>query len=144
MKKIILSMSMLLTLGAGTLFAMQDPGPGAEETFRREFAGAEFVKWEVEGDYHRASFVLGGHRAEAYFTKEGELLGSIRDLFYDQLPLAVMKAVDSRFPDADINGLREVGTSDGVTYKMTIEFKNKKYDLTVDSAGNLVEKTKVK
>src|SRR6186997_370634 len=110
MKKIILSITLMMTLGVTIALAVPgskpDPGPDVQELFRREFAGAEFVKWTVQGEYQKASFVLGGHRAEAYYTIAGEYLGSIRDLFYDQLPLAVMKAVDTKYPEADISELR--------------------------------------
>ena len=148
MKKIILSITLMMTLGVTIALAAPvrkiNPGPDVEELFKKEFAGAEFVKWTVEGEYQKASFVLGGHRAEAYYTIGGEYLGSIRDLFYDQLPLAVMKAVDNKYPEADISELREVATTDGVTYKMLVELKSKKVRLTVDSSGNFVEKTVVK
>src|SRR5690242_17833275 len=128
MKKIILTLSLMLTVTVTALLAAPltpVPGPGAEETFKKEFAGAESVKWSEENGYQVASFVLGGHRTEAYFTSDGELLGSIRDLFYDQLPLAVMKSVDGKFPEADILNLHEVANSEGVTYRMRVELKGR-------------------
>jgi hypothetical protein len=148
MKRIILSFTLMMTLGVTIALAAPgskiNPGPDVVEMFKKEFAGAEFVKWTVQGEYQKASFVLGGHRAEAYYTITGEYLGSIRDLFYDQLPLAVMKSVDNKYPEADISELTEVATTDGVTYKMLVELKSKKVRLTVDSSGNFVEKTVVK
>jgi len=147
MKKIILSLSLTLTVTVTALLAAPPapvPGPGAEESFKKEFAGAESVKWSEENGIQVASFVLGGHRTEAYFSSDGELLGSIRDLFYDQLPLAVMKAVDGKFPECDIENLREVANSDGVTYRMRIELKGKKYDLVLDTSGNYIEKKQLK
>ena len=145
MKKIILSLSLLLTTGAAVVFAAEKKtDPRVQELFKKEFAGAESVQWSTVNGYEKASFVFGGHRAEAYFTTEGELAGSVRDLFYDQLPLAVMKAVDKRFEGADILDVRELANTEGTSYKLVIETKYKKYNLTMSSNGDFIEKKQVK
>ena len=146
MKKIILSLSLLLTTGVSVVLAAAEPktDPRVQELFKKEFAGAESVQWSTIGDYEKVSFVLGGHRAEAYFTSEGELAGSVRDLFYDQLPLAVMKAVDNRFEGAGILDVREIANSEGTSYKLIIEKKNKKYNLSLSSNGDFIEKRQIR
>ncbi len=146
MKKILFSAMLLTGLGITSAFA-SEPLPeetAAAKNFKKEFAGAEYVKWNSIGDYQKASFLLGGHRAEAYFDADGMLAGSVRDLFYDQLPLAVMKTVDSRFSNADIIDVREISNADGTSYKVELESASKRYTLKLSSAGDLLEKKAVK
>jgi hypothetical protein len=141
MKKIFVSLSLLLTAAASTAFANKDtrPDPGVEEVFKQEFSGAENVSWSQQGDYQKAIFVLGGHRVIAYFNEDNELAGCIRDIFYDQLPLTVMKAVDKKFPGADMQEIREITNSDGTSYLLRTEINNKKYKIRITSAGNITD-----
>src|SRR5689334_22163116 len=102
MKKYFLSLSLMLTVLATTTFAnvVFDPDPEAEEVFKKEFPGAQSANWSLQDGFQKVTFVLAGHRTIAYFDENNELAGCIRDIFYDQLPITVMKAVDKKFPSA--------------------------------------------
>jgi hypothetical protein len=141
MKKIFVSLSLLLTAAVSTAFAHKDtrPDPGVEEIFKQEFAGAENVIWSRQEDYQKATFILAGHRVIAYFNEENELAGCIRDVFFDQLPLTVMKAVDKKFPGSDVHEIREITNNDGTSYLMRVEANNKKYKIKITSAGNITD-----
>jgi len=146
MKKIILSLAVLLTVGAATAFANNSPGTNekAVATFKKEFSSAEFVEWSVEDEYSKVSFILGGSRTVALFNNEGELLGTVRDLLYNQLPLAVMSTMDKRFKGSPIYDIREVTNSDGTRYKFTLEEKGKKYSISVFSDGTISDIRKIR
>jgi hypothetical protein len=145
MKKMILSLSLLVTAGLSAVYANEDPGPDQEvlELFKKEFSSAQNVSWSRQGDYDKATFVLAGRRAIAYFNPEGELEGSVRDLFYDQLPLTVMTAVDKRFADAEIIDVREINNAEGTHYKIRLKAKTKKYSVKVNSSGSISEVDKL-
>ena len=142
MKRIFFSAMLLLSLGIAPSFANSTlpDETVASKNFKKEFAGAENVKWTAIGEFQKASFVLAGHRAEAYFNADGDLAGSVRDLFYDQLPLAVMKTVDSRYENADIIDVREISNNEGTSYKVQLELGSKKYSLSLSSSGEVLEK----
>jgi hypothetical protein len=144
MKRIILSMSLLLTLGATAVIAGQGTDPVTEKAFKKEFRGAEHVKWSREDGYDKATFVLGGHRTIAWFGTTGELLGTVRDILYDQLPLAVVSSLDKRFGDAAILDMREIANSMGTRYKLTLEYKSRKYNVSLFSDGTIGEIVKQK
>ena len=132
-------MAVLLTIGATAAMAENGPetNPRAIETFKKEFANAELAKWSVEDGYNKVSFILGGNRAIALFNSDGELLGSVRDLMYNQLPLTVMSSIDKRYSGAAIFDIREVINTDGTHYKLTVEQKGKKYDVSVFPDGGV-------
>jgi hypothetical protein len=146
MKRIFLSLSLMLTVGLTAVLANDETPVSSQvqESFKKEFAGAQFVKWSGVEEYLKATFVLGGHMAEAYFNANGELQGCVRDLFYDQLPLAVMKSLDKRFAEADILEVREITNTAGTTYRVTLEMSDKKYRVKTDAEGNIIEEEKVK
>jgi hypothetical protein len=147
MKKIFVSLSLLLTVAASTAFARVitiDPNPAAEEVFKKEFAGAENVSWSQQENYQKATFILGGHRVIAYFNEDNEFAGCIRDIMYDQLPLIITKAVDQKFPGADMQEIREITNSDGTSYLVRVNANNKKLQVKITADGNITEIEKLK
>jgi hypothetical protein len=146
MKKIILSLSLMLAVGVSVAFANAEPvvNEKVKASFQKEFAAARLVTWTEAGDLLKASFVLGEHRAVAYFTEDGSLEGCARDLFYDQLPILVMKTLDNRYPNAAVIDVTEIVNADGASYRLTLEFNDKKYRIKADTNGNIIESQKLK
>ncbi|HEX2629311.1 MAG TPA: hypothetical protein VHM26_09870 [Chitinophagaceae bacterium] len=145
MKKIILSLC-VLAISSAALFAADQPvnNPKAHETFRKEFSGAQSVNWSLEGQFAKASFVLGGNSAIAWFDGEGALVGSMRDLSYNQLPLVVMTSLEKRFPQAASIDIREITNDDGTRYKLTIEHNAKKFKVALYPDGTIESVQRVK
>jgi hypothetical protein len=146
MKRIFVSLSLLLTVGLSSAFAADKTNVDQQvkESFKKEFSGASYVEWNEIGDYFKATFIIGGHRAEAYFTKEGELAGSARDLFYDQLPLAVMTSLDKRYASAEVMDVREINNAEGTTYHVTFRVQGKQVKVKTDTGGNILTTEKSK
>lgn len=147
MKKIFVTLSILLTAAASTAFAnikTFDPSPGVEEVFKKEFAGAENVIWSQQENYQKATFVLAGHRVIAYFNEENEFAGCIRGILYDQLPLIVTKTIDKKFPGAEMLEIREITNSDGTSYLLRADMNNKQYKVKISSDGNIADIEKLK
>ena len=146
MKKLLVSLSLVLTAGLTSAFTQSiSIDPGVEKLFTREFAGAENVKWvKLNDGYQKASFVLAGVGAEAYFSPDAELAGTVRNLFYNQLPLVVMRAISNQFANGVVLEIREIANSDGTNYRVRLEQKTKKYDLYLNSLGEITEIKKIK
>src|ERR1700738_2968948 len=104
MKKIILALAIILTVGITSAFANETTNPEANSkalaTFKREFAGVKVEKWESVNDISKAVFILNGGRVEAYFNSEGEFMGTARNLLFTELPLALSKAMTNPYADA--------------------------------------------
>ena len=94
MKNLIVTLAVVLATGVTPLLAnATDTDPRAEKIFAQQFAGAENVKWtSLDDGYLRVTFVLNGIGAESFFDKDAELLGTVRNLFYSQLPLVVIQS----------------------------------------------------
>ncbi len=146
MKKIFVSLSLLLTAGLSSVFAGNDPNPDKKvlEGFSLEFAKAEYVTWSKQDDFDKATFLLGGSRVIAFFNQEGKLEGSAREIDFAQLPLVVMIAVEKRFTNASIYTVTEISNENGTSYRIELEANNKKYRIKADQDGNtsILEKLK--
>ena len=127
----------MLTVGLTNVFASPDPDPDQKviDGFKKEFPAAREVSWSNQDEYEKAIFLLAGRRVIAYFSSEGELEGCIRDIFYDQLPLAVMSAVEKRFGEMEVLYVREVTNREGTSYKIRLDEGKKMYNVTVASDG---------
>ena len=146
MKNLIVSLSLVLATGLTPVFASgTDTDPRAEKAFARQFAGAQNVEWtKLENEIQKVSFLYAGSRAEAYFSSNGEFLGSARNIFFNQLPLVVMQAVSNRFAEPIIIEIKEITNEEGTSYKILLEQKEKKYSLKLSSTGGINELVKLK
>lgn len=120
-----------------------DPDPEVTEAFKKEFPGAQLVNWTQQGDYQKATFILAGHRSIAYFDQANEMVGCMRDIFFDQLPIVVMKAIDKKFPAADFCEVREINNADGTSYLLSVEQNKKKYKVKLTPEGSFTSIEKV-
>jgi hypothetical protein len=145
MKKSIIVFSTLLIVITATAFvgAGQTTNP-AEATFQKEFTGATDVKWNEERDFLSASFTLSDSRIIAYFSYEGELLGTERNILFNNLPLAVIKSVNNRFGSAPIFDLIEYTSGTETFYKMYVDTSTKHLKLKVSPEGDIQVEQKTK
>jgi hypothetical protein len=145
MKKLFLSLSLMLTV-AGTVLANDKTNVNeqVQASFKKEFPGASLIEWNKPGEFYKATFMLWDHRTEAYFTEDGQLQGSMRSLFYNQLPLAVMTSINKRFEGAGILDINEINNTDGTSYTLLLEVNDKKYRVKADVSGGITEVKKLK
>ena len=75
MKK-ILTLALMLTIVATTAFSHTTGVVNKKvvETFSKEFANAESVKWEVTNEVYKATFRIDGQTMFAYYNEAGEQL----------------------------------------------------------------------
>jgi len=146
MKRIFVSLSFMLLVGSATVFAGEktDVNGKIKESFQKEFAGAEFVKWDEVENYQRATFLFHDHPVIAFFDEDGELLGSARNVLYDQLPLTVIKSLDKRFAGAKFTEMYEISNMDGTSYGITFDRQNKRYHVKVNIDGNFIKMARIK
>ena len=137
MKKILVSLSLVLTGVLASAFASNDPEPDQQvlDVFKKEFAAAQHVTWNKQDEFDKATFLLGDSWVVAYFNPNGELEGCLRDILFEQVPLAVMRTVEKHFANADVRTVREISNMNGTSYSFLLEAKSKntksKWTLTV-------------
>jgi hypothetical protein len=142
MKKflLVLSLSFAVVLTTAANPAPVD-NPRAEKAFQKMFADASHVTWsEVKGGLFRVSFVWGGHQSVAFFDKDAHLIGTVRGLFFNELPLSVTKSVTENFSGATILEVNEIFNEEGIQYRVVMEYKNKKNDVRLNGTGDVLDR----
>ena len=143
MKNLVVALVVVITAGFAPVQAGENPK--AEKEFAKKFVGAENVQWTKLSDgYSKVSFTLNGVRAVSYFDESAELLGTIRNIFYNQLPLPVIQSLSTRFANAVVIEVAEISNIDGTSYRIVLEKGEKKYNLRLDSRGDITEQRKIK
>jgi hypothetical protein len=119
--------------------------PRVEKAFQQIFNGATHVNWtEYENGLMKASFVWADRQTVAIFDRQAHLVGTIRGLFFREVPLSVTKSVRQHFNNPVVLEVNEIVNDEGVRYALIIEDRKNKYDISVDSLGYILEKSKRK
>lgn len=146
MKNLIVSLSVAFAVVTAPAYANSVPGePQAEKVFATQFSGATDVKWStLNNGYKQVIFTLNGVRAMSFFDASGELLGTMRNLFFNQLPLSVMQTIGNQYSGAVMIETKEITNSEGTSYRVGFEYKEKRYNLRLNSSGDILEQEKIK
>lgn len=146
MKKTILALSMMIAIGTSSAFANEDLKVNQKvlSSFGKDFTFAKNVKWDEERGYLKARFTVSDMLIEAYYTPEGELVGSARTLLFNQLPLSVIREFNRNYKEESVLSVLEVINSEGTSYRIWLEEGNKRIKLNASSDGeiNIAEKIK--
>src|SRR5215470_17771835 len=144
MKKFIVASAAVLTLISASAFGGPKEYNPAQSTFQDQFKGATDVKWQEGKETIKASFALNGFHVEAYFSYTGELLGTARNVLFNQLPLAVVKEINTRYGSAAVYDIIEYNSDSETFYQMTVELPNKKLKINATSGGDISVVRKIK
>ena len=145
MKKIIIAFAAVATLITTSAFAGErEKANPALATFQKEFTGATNVKWTEGKDVISASFILSDSRIIAYFNSDGELLGTARNVLFNQLPLAVVKEINNRYGNAPISDIIEYTSGLATYYGMYVDTATKQLKIKITSEGDVTVEKKTK
>lgn len=125
MKKILLVITMILTLAANT-FAGEEIKPEVLDAFNSKFNNAKDVTWMAGSNYYKATFIYYGSQMFAYYTTTGKLMGVTRNISSTELPLFLRNNLQKKYQDFWITDLVEESNTYGFSYYITIEDANQK------------------
>jgi hypothetical protein len=129
MKKTILALAVILTVGLTSAFAKtnEDISQNVMASFKSSFSGAINVSWQQEKDFVKATFTLNNQVMYAYYNPEtNELMAVVRNILSDQLPINLSTSLKREYNDHWISGLFEVAKQDHTAYYATMEDANEK------------------
>ena len=142
MKKIILSLA-LATAILTSAFANpieREPGFAVKKSFSREFSNIKEVKWEelnTNSGVYLATFSFNNEQLQAFFTEEGEFLGTTRQITAAQLPIMVIKELGRQYADAKVASVYEYSLTDGLAYYITVVTEKTSLIVKATGAGQL-------
>ena len=146
MKKFFIAVAILFTVGCSVSYATGKDkiNPKVTAAFQREFAGVGDVNWTVSENIIKANFLYNNVRTEAYYNEDAELVGTARNVLFNQLPLAVIKGVNERFGSVPVYEIVEYTCNGETIYSMTAELASKKLKIKASVSGNIWVERKIK
>jgi len=138
MKKIFLSMAVAVAM-IGSAFAApvkNEPSVTVKLAFEKEFADVKDVKWEIvkENTVYEATFMFNNESMQAYFSGEGEFLGTMRQISKSRLPVLAANALAKNYGGAYVVSVFEHGMPEALDYYITLS--TEKGGLILQATGN--------
>ncbi len=100
------------------------------EVFAASFSNAKNVSWKTESRFEKVSFELGNEKVNAFYNKEGELLGTSKNIAFDKLPKSAIENITTKytFPEFQVKDCME----------FTDDNKEKNYYVSLDTVSETV------
>jgi hypothetical protein len=126
MKKTILALALVLTIGLSTTFANRAEGVSEKiiNSFKQDFADARDIQWEISKEYVKATFSLSGQIMFAYYSADANLLAVTRNLVSGQLPINLLADIKKNYSSYWITQLFEMAIDHETSYYITLENEN--------------------
>jgi hypothetical protein len=141
MKKIIfaLTISAALLSSAFTYAADSEPGIKVQQAFNKEFKKAGNVEWSTldKAGVYQAKFNFNNETLQAFFTEEGEFLGTTRQILKSQLPIMVTNELEKQYPDDRLVTIFEYSKKDGLEYYITMSGNKGGFIVKSNGSGDL-------
>ena len=93
----------------------------------------EWTSVSKEGIY-QAKFAFNNETLQAFFTEDGEFLGTTRQITKAQLPILVVTELEKQYTDAHVATIFEYSKKDGTSYYITIT--GNKGSMVLKATGN--------
>src|SRR5258706_3836836 len=107
MKKLILAMTIILTIGSTSVYANKKEKINKQvaASFSKDFASAQNVVWQQQKQYAKASFTLNGQVMFARYTEDGKLQAVWRNVLSDHLPILLLAKLKRNYSNYWISDL---------------------------------------
>ena len=102
--------------------------------FEATFKKASDVKWVTNNDYTKATFVMNNVRMEALYNLNGELIGTAKSIFLEELPVGAKRNFAKKYDGYNVNeAVRFNGNDEGAYF---IAAENEKESVVLKVSDN--------
>jgi hypothetical protein len=144
MKKVILSVALLVSIVAGASVSPFEVNEKVLKAFNETFAKATDVTWHEYDNYYQANFKQDEIQVRAQYDESGALLKTIRYYGEKQLLPNIVSKLRKKYADREIFGVTETTSPDEVTFLVTLKDNKNWYVVKSDAYGNLEQTEKFK
>jgi len=138
MKKTILALAVILTVGLTSASAANDGGnrPNVQASFKNDFANAMDISWQPAKAYSKVTFKLNDQILFAYYSNEtNELLAVERNISSLQLPINLFTSLKKEYKEYWISDLFEMAAQENTSYYVTMENSQETVVLMATGSG---------
>ncbi len=106
-------------------------------TFETQFEGATDVTWTVSADYTKVKFTLEGEKVEAFFSSNGDVIGTSRKTAFSRLPLSAIRKIKKTYAKYQITETIEFELNGERKYYVSVENESGRKILEVSLYGQV-------
>jgi len=141
MKKIFLSIALVLTAGAAVVSAQtsKTTDPYLQASFKENFSAATDVSWKQAKNYNEATFTIDGQVLTAYYNDTKHPFAISRNITPLQLPLLLLGDIKRNYASYWVSGLFELMIDGHSEYYITLEKADKKIVMRSDDSSRWSE-----
>lgn len=135
MKKIIFSLLVIASSFTANVYA-QDKTPGVVvNALQDNFNGIRQASWAKVSDLYKAEFIFGETLVSAFFSAEGNLVATGRDVEIAQLPIDLQMSYAKNYKGYTVTRAFEVDMNGEVVYYLLLDSSAKKLQLQSTLSG---------
>jgi hypothetical protein len=144
MKKIMMTLTLIMMLANMVFAAKEEIKPEVLEAFRVKFTDAQNVTWETGSNYYKADFTYNGMRMFALYSSSAELLSLTRNIPSEQLPFYLQAMLEENYAEYRIAAVFEVSDQAGFRYYVNMENEARQVVLESENGNswNVFKKTR--
>jgi hypothetical protein len=136
MKKILITLAIIIKLTADTFATEEKVNPAVLHAFNSKFPNAQEVSWVAGDKYYKAAFSYYGTWMSAWYTTTGKFISVTRNFSSTELPLYLRNSLKTRYAGYWITDLVEESGKSGFSYYITIENADKRIVLKSKSGDD--------
>lgn len=117
-----------------------------KRSFSKEFISANEVSWTFVEDRNifKATFLFEGNELNAYFTREGDFVGTSRYISRQQMPVVIGQQLEKQYGNYVVRTIIEYASKDQTNYFITIEGHKSALMVKATPSGDLSKFKKIK
>ena len=144
MKKIILSVTLLVRIVAGAAVTPYDVNEKVLKAFKETFTLAQNVTWHEYENFYQANFSQDEIQVRAQYDEDGSLLKTIRYYGEKQLFPNIVSRLKKKYANREVFGVTETTSENEVSFLITLKDDKNWYVLKSDIYGNFEQTEKFK
>ncbi|MBC7948371.1 MAG: hypothetical protein H7Y42_10860 [Chitinophagaceae bacterium] len=144
MKKLLLSVSLLVSIVAGATHIPSEVNEKVLKAFKETFDKAQEVTWHEYENYYQANFKIDEIQVRAQYDQEGGLIKTMRYYGEKQLLPNIVSRLKKKYGTREIFGITEVTSPNEVSFLVTLKDEKNWYVVKSDVYGNLEQTEKFK
>jgi hypothetical protein len=144
MKKLIFGMAILLASMATFAATPPDVSQKVLKAFQETFKDPKDVNWHEYENFYEVDFKEGDIKTVVRYDTDGNIIGTIRYYFENQLPPHIISKLKKKYPERSIYGVTEIYSETDLIYYVTMEDDKNWYTVKSSPLGTLEQTEKYK
>lgn len=140
MKKLFITALIAIAAASSSFAAPNKVNSNLNDHFTSTFSNAKNVSWKSYSyaRFDKVSFVLDNEKVNAFYNREGELLGTSKNMAFDKLPKNAITTITTKYtyPEYQVQECIEFVNSDNEkSYFVSFEKSKESLVLAISETG---------